>query len=332
MNRDIRIVCLTEALSPITHMSRNDGNESLIARTPMMTEAGVREVPYLSGNAIRHRMLRSQLAGELRREFGDQRLTMRMLNFLFHGGSLYLKGGRENTKIIVKIGELMPMIRLLGASLPSQIIKGSLKLINCEMVCRENRKFIEATVPTGYELPGILRPAEWFIGGYQYTRSDVANTRPYDAAQAVGDGEQGDTNLMIYAGQQVMRHAQFLHGFTASGVSDMEIGALYHGLRLWQMRDPTMGGMSSKGHGRLQMRILESPDMPDLEELADRYEQHVADTSKESYALLCEIFDAGEKQKEAVKEKAAKPKKTKAAKHDPILDTDPETTLYAGDS
>ena len=53
-----KIYTVLEALSPITHMEKTIGNEAIVARTPIQTEYGKVEVPFLSGNAIRSMMVR----------------------------------------------------------------------------------------------------------------------------------------------------------------------------------------------------------------------------------------------------------------------------------
>lgn len=96
--RDYRVICLSETLSPATHMARSTGNESLIAREPVVTSRGVAYVPCLSGNAIRHRCLRAPGVRWLIDEYGLRgTLTLQQLNFLLHGGNL-TEGGAVRTR------------------------------------------------------------------------------------------------------------------------------------------------------------------------------------------------------------------------------------------
>ncbi len=255
--RDYTVVCLSRAESPVTHMAGTAGNEAIVAREPVATADGVRWVPYLSGNALRHRAVRAPGMEWLCREYGlAGTLTLPQLNFLFHGGSLTEGGGRENTRRIVDFQRLWPLGRLLGGCLPDQILSGSLHAWRGTLICEENRHALEHLLPPG-SLPPRLRPAEVFVAGYQYTRGDAAKARADDARDADRDGDgDGPSNLMIFAGQQVVRGAQFVHGFALNRVSEAELGALLWSLRLWQAAGGSVGGQASRGHGRLRTSLV----------------------------------------------------------------------------
>lgn len=301
--RSIQIVCYSEALSRITHMSGTAGNEALIWREGLVTPNGVRMIPALSGNALRHRTVREPGARWLIREYGlTGRLTLAQLNFLFHGGNLTEKSkGREDTGRIATYQQLFPLGRLLGGTLPDQILAGSLDTWIGELVCQENRGYLEAVLPDPGILPARLRPAESFVSGYQYTRGDAARTvptlaRPEDPNAAGSDS----SNLMIYAGQAVLRGAAFVHGFTLKNVSELEIGALLLSLRLWQAAGGTIGGQAARGHGRLGLCLV-TGDF-DQNEAVDAYVQHARSVRGEAVAWLETVF--ARKPEKAAKGKA----------------------------
>ena len=110
-----KIFCLSETLSPLTQMARTEGNEGIINREPVLTDSGVKWIACLSGNAIRHRMIRRpgmlwliktcNLAGEL---------TKAQMNFLLHGGDRTDKSGQERLARGFEMRRLMPLLALLA--------------------------------------------------------------------------------------------------------------------------------------------------------------------------------------------------------------------------
>jgi hypothetical protein len=314
VTRDYTVFCLSEAISPLTHMRGVSGNEALVMREPVTTPRGVVWVPSLSGNAIRHRFIREPGWRWLIERWGlAGQLTLPQLNYCFHGGNLTEGGGRENTRQIADMQRLFPLQRLLGGALPSQIVSGSLDVWRGRLVCEENRAGLAADLPADWELPApVLRPAECFVSGYQYTRGDARKTAldllpspNSDGERQRGENADGSSNLMIFSGQSVTRGALFTHGFVLKHVSELELGALYLSLRLWQAAGGTIGGQASRGHGRLKTRLFVDAD---LEAAASGYAAHCDATKEEACRWLAEAFAArGE-----VPGAAGKGKKTKA--------------------
>lgn len=286
MSEDYKVVCLSEAVAPITHMSGSSGNVSMVAREPVVTPRGVTWVPYLSGNAIRHRCIREPGFRWLIAQWGLKgRLALNQLNFLFHGGNLTEGGGRENTRRIADFQRIFPLGRLLGGSLPDQILAGSLQCWRGTLVCEENRPSL-ASVIGGHLPEGRLRPAESFVSGYQYTRGDSAKTQADLMRRAAT--EEADSNLMIFSGQTVISGAIFVHGFTLPHVEMVELGALLWSLALWQSAGGTIGGHASRGHGRLKCSVLDGEF--DCAFAIEEYQEHVRATRDEAVDWLEEVF------------------------------------------
>lgn len=293
-SRNYTVLCLSEALSPITHMSKTEGNEAIVAREPVVSPRGIAWVPSLSGNAIRHRACRSPGMRWLIDEYGlAGTLTLAQLNFIFHGGSLTEGGGREDTSRIADFQRLFPLGRLLGGSLPDQILAGNLQVWRGTLVCEENRGYLAAVLPEG-AMPERLRPAETFVSGYTYTRSDASKSHA-DLASPESRAEQsagnGSSNLMIFAGQSVLRGAAFVHGFTLPQASTVELGALLWSLRLWQAAGGTLGGQAARGHGRLALSILaDDADPIDHDAAVEAYREHARSVRDEAVAWLHSVF------------------------------------------
>jgi hypothetical protein len=275
------IHCLSKAISPITHASGTAGNEAIVAREPVTTPCGVAYVPFLSGNAIRHRFVREPGAMWLIDRLGLRgKLSLPQLNFLLHGGNLTQSTAQENTRRIADCHRLFPLLRLCGGSLPNQILAGSMDVWRGVLVCEENRESLASMIadfPTAR-----LWSAERFASGYQYTRGDAAKL-----GQA--ETQDGDTSsLMIYSGQAVGRGAVFHHGFVLKHVNELELGCLRLSLRLWQDSGGTIGGQSRIGHGRLRMSFVNMDDGDDS--LLLDYVSHVDANRDECVQWLNEAF------------------------------------------
>lgn len=324
MKQDYTLVCLSEALSPITHMSGTSGNEAIVAREHVVTGRGMVAVPYISGNAIRHACVRRPGFTWLIDTYGlNGTLSRPVLNFLLHGGSLTESGGREDLTKVVRWQELFPLGRLLGGSLPDQILAGSLDVWRGTLVCEENRDYI-ARILTPDVLPERLSPAESFITRYQYTRGDVVNSE--EGVKASGPTS---SNLMIFSGQAVARGSLFLHGFSLNRASRVELGALLWSLRCWSAAGPTLGGQSARGHGRFALRLVGSSDDQQLyEDAVNEYIAYAMSVRDEAVAWLEQTF-AGTLANLA---KPAKSTKVKRSNSTPLVpDADPNESSPSGD-
>lgn len=294
--KNITIQCLSEAVSFITHMSGTVGNEAIVAREPVHTSRGLMLVPFLSGNAMRHRAVREPGAMWLIDRYGLRgSLSLQQLNFLLHGGNLMQSNAHENTRRIAEMHRCWPLLRLCGGSLPDQILSGSLHVWRGTLVCEENRDSLSKTI--GHLPEQRLLSFEQFTSGYQYTRGDAKKRG------IVAETEDDSTNLMIYSGQAVTRGAVFHHGFVLNHASDLELGCLLLSLRLWQSQGGTIGGNARLGHGRLQLTIISDLDQ---DTLVDQYVQHVDSVKADSIQWLQDAFTAKAELRE--KKSAAKKK------------------------
>lgn len=296
--KSYKIGCISVAASPITHMSGNVGNESIVAREPVITEDGIAYVPFLSGNALRHRCVREPSARWLIEAYGlSGKLTLMQLNFLFHGGNLTESTAHENTRRIAEMGEYWPFLRVCGGSLPNQILCGALDVWRGVLICEENRKSLSSCL----DLPEHrLWKAEKFLGTYQYTRGDAKKL----GISIDRDDIQEGSNLMIYNGQTVLRGSMFYHGFTLKHASEVELGCLLLALRHWQQSSGTIGGNARLGHGRLITSLI---DFEDSDSFVESYIEHAMSVKDKALAWLNDAFASK-------KEKDSKPARGKKGK------------------
>ena len=301
-----KIVCLSEAMSPISHASRSSGNEAILARESVETPQGTVSLPFLSGNTIRHNAVRSSGFDWLVNEYGlTGNLSLKELSFLFHGGEM--ETGHINTKEVVNFKNFWPLGSILGCNSPYGTIPGRLQVWRGALVCEENRRLAESLLPDG-TVPAKLRGSETFVSGWQYTSADPTHNR----AEYLANEEQKQEDKSyagIFAGQSCMRGSMFVHGFTLVEATPIEYGALLHSIALWQARGGRVGGGSRIGHGRLECALI-GLDPLDVEAAIEAYKTYAIAKKDEAVAWLRQAFEHSKKkaEKPAKEPKKAKPK------------------------
>lgn len=288
MRRDYRLLCVSRALSPITHNSGSEGNETLVMAEPVAVDGRVAHIPMLTGNALRHRMVREPGARDLVLRLGAVgHLSIAQLQYLFHGGALTQGSPTESTQRVADCWRLFPLLRVLGGCLPDLLVGGSLHAHRGVLACAENAERIRALLPEGFRL-GALMQAERLIGRYQYVRD--GSGRSY-AEQLPAGSVECASGQMIYSGQMVMPGAVFLHGFSLRNALERDLGALLVAIGHYCAAGGVVGGSAAKGHGRLDTRTLLTPAV-DAEAAMRAYADHVEAHREEALAWLQAQFAA----------------------------------------
>ena len=247
------LTCLSEAMSPISHMGRSSGNEAILSREAIETPLGTATLPFLSGNSIRHNAVRSPGFDWLVNAYGlIGNLSLKELQFLFHGGEM--ETGHINTREVVEFKNLWPIGALLGCNSPYGTIPGRLQVWRGALVCEENRRLVTSLLPE-VAIPTKLRGSETFVSGWQYTSAGPLRNR----AEYLADEHQKQEDKSyagIFAGQSCLRGSFFVHGFTLVESTVLEYGALLHAISLWQERGGRVGGGAhASGTGGLKLRL-----------------------------------------------------------------------------
>lgn len=282
----MKLFCLSRSESPITHQLGVVGNESVVNVEDVRTPLGNIRVPVLSGNAIRHRMLRAPAADYLVRQLGlAGELNRDTLNLLYHGGLKREKAKRPSLARIAEMQTLFPMFRLLGACLPEAIVSGELIAYRAILACRENMDRIESMAPVGWCAGAdYLSPATSFVERWQYVRGKLKH-----ATANTGESDDDESKMMPFAGTCVIPGAEWVHGFSIVEGSFLDLGFVLHSLRQWDEQGATIGGQSSRGHGRLSLSLWCDHEL-DHDEAVAGYIQHVEEHRDACRKFLLECY------------------------------------------
>jgi hypothetical protein len=326
--KNYRTFILATAVTPISHMMGTEGNEAVLMRESVYHDGQIKRIPVISGNAIRHRMIRDPGAMYLVDVMGLRgKLTIDIANYLFNGGSLTESSTNDNLKRIAEMQELFPLIRLLGGSLRNQIIGGSLVTYRGILICEENRANLDNLLGCGFLSDNQMKSAEEFVSNQTYTRCDV--TKRKDSTEILDPKEKAPekSTMMPYSGQVVIPGAKFLMGFHLQGVSVLEVGALYHALQMWEASGATIGGSSRIGHGVIQCSVMPYAgetffgDEINVADCVQAYIQHCTQNADKMKQWLFDTFP-----ERVIKEKKGKAKKETAVNEKSIPNEEQKQT------
>jgi hypothetical protein len=276
----MKIVALSQSLTPITHQLGTVGNESIVNTEDVATPLGLRKVPVLTGNAIRHRVVRAPAADAFVEVAGlSGKLSRDQLNLLYHGGLKREKNKKPSLKRIADFQRLFPVFDLLGACLPEAIVAGRMNVWRAILCCRENQSRIESL--SGESIEMTLPPASHYVSRWQYVRGKL----DHRAAEAATDTtDEDDSKMMPFAGTCVVSGAWWMHGFDIPN-EPLLIGCLLNSIERWEAEGGTIGGQSSRGHGRLALSLV-SDGAFDSQDCMTLYRDHLAVNVAEATELL----------------------------------------------
>lgn len=222
-------------ISPISHIGETASTGSYFQT--VLTASG--RVPVITGNSIRGQ-LRDSMALHLL-ELLDTKVSKDTFNILFSGGNINgaMKDDVEKAK---NIRAHFPLVSLMGGGLGDMIMAGKLISTFAYPVCKET-----------FEITGIDSPLSWhsLIDEMEFTRTDDGkNDRLADyMADAAEEKSAKASTQMRYSVQYMAAGTEFVQDFRfLDGVTDLELGAFFAGLRKW-FEVPTLGGMAAKGFG-----------------------------------------------------------------------------------
>lgn len=275
---------LLTAAEPITHMMGIRGNVAVLNReTVLCDEKPPVSVPVLSGNALRHALMREPAANILIDDLGIRsNVSFALADMLYHGGAL--TGGKTlNGEGIRDFCKSIPFIRLFGGSFPGNIIAGILHVGRAILVCDETREAIRRL--SGFDIGDNAPSCEDCIGEYQYTRG----------CEDVDE----DDRRMIYTGECVLRGSRFYSRvYLEDCASRLEVGCLFAALRA---ADHVIGGSGRCGHGLLDIRYACDYSADYIDACIDEYRRNTRENAAGVTDMLNELFAPAKPVKKAKK-------------------------------
>lgn len=246
--KTIKISGILTALSPVHH-GGNEKTGSTIGfrRIEMITNKGIQEVPYISGNAIRGRLRRLVMKDFLDlvgyREGQRHRFeTARLYHFFFSGGNLEKVSSKDSGTLNLEarktIRYLLPPISVFGSSFLNQAFTGKLKVMNAFPICKE----LEGITFD----PSTVRGADF---SFHELMSDTYQTRKDELRAERDEGEQAQQMLVEY--EVLIPGTRLTHAFVLEDPTPVEEAFFRRAFRIWE-NNCYVGGKSNIGLGALR--------------------------------------------------------------------------------
>lgn len=282
------------ALTPLVHSSGNLGNDSIFMRERVADpdDAGAfpEDVPYLTGNSLRH-ALREALTWLTLREIGMEvgGLSVAAHHFLLSGGSM----GKGATTLDVEgyraLKAQFPYLALFGGGLGTSLITGKLHVGPAILMCRQNAWRIADLCPALADDARASQPAEEYTERHQGVRHDARRAPLADHLLPASDvaawsrermktardheDEGSDSTQMIYGYEALIAGSRFLWQLGGAHLTPLEHSALVCALWALQHRGE-LGAKTGTGHGRVRLRaIAASGETTPLDEGLQHLEQ-----------------------------------------------------------
>lgn len=265
---------LLRAASPICHHSGVRGNIGILARETVVLPSGdLRDVPVVSGNAMRHG-IRAALAdltldalGLLKAGAFDSPDSVRLL---YNGGSGSGMDGTIRLDEIRAMQRLVPGMALLGGSSKGMIHAGRIEVSASRLVCAEVNHALESWQHEALTGTEILPAVAYETLLTEYRNDEVA--RPHgrflltDAAQVLiaqqaskreKAGEDEDEvdmaatkgGLMPYSAQAVISGSLWTWSVVCHAQDELDELTFAAGLSAF-LRRPVVGSRRRVGYGR----------------------------------------------------------------------------------
>ena len=256
------LTLMLEAATPICHgdvgvgASSSTNLQTFMRHRRLLSNGNIASVPAISGNAMRHVLIRAPLMRAMLSRLGVEResLPLAVAQLLFSGGEI-LGGAVEpatSGALSRRVRELYPPLAMLGGAVDAFLLPpGSLR-VTPVLMCEEERPAIEAVLNRKYlaDLPSAFD----LVGEETRTRSGGAK--------------------MLYSYETLAAGSRILLELSLTRDEDMGMALLSVALEEW---DLFFGGHSRQGRGRLTVDLDQSEWMREssiLEPWLDHCAEH----------------------------------------------------------
>lgn len=234
-------------LSPVSHIGETASTGSYFQT--ILTADG--RVPVITGNSVRGQ-LRDSMAAHLLDTMSESSLlgvkvSKDTFNILFSGGNI--NGAmKDDVEKAISVRSHFPLVSLMGGGLGDMIMAGKLICSFAYPVCAETES-----------ITGIESDISWhsLIDEMEFTRTDDGKNDQISKymEDAAEEKTAKASTQMRYSVQYMAAGTEFAQDFIfLDGITDLELGAFYAGLRKW-FKTPRLGGMAAKGFGLFDASI-----------------------------------------------------------------------------
>jgi hypothetical protein len=242
-----------------------------VSSLPQAQTAHVLEVPAVSGNSLRHQLVRAPAMLHLFSALGlfpdvpGKGPLPSGVEALFENGGNIEAGAKQpsNTfSLAWRARELYPTLDLLGGVTDSFDLGESRLSVAGWLICAENRGALLAM-----ESPAAYLP-EASISAFEMLE-DVTHTRQ---ASSHGEGQ------MIYTFETLIKGARILARLTLAPYTPvLTRGALLVAVTTFMQQDNTIGGQAARGYGNVQAAWLAGAEHAGYIPTMELYEAYLRD-------------------------------------------------------
>lgn len=233
-----------ECLEPFAHGGDSKaGNTQLFRRMDVLTDAGIKSLPFYSGNAVRGQLRRAmakQWAKKLGIEWSDTTPKFKLWFYylLTSGGSIgekdkddakvdLGKGGVLNIEGIRKLRKMLPFISVLGGCISGKIIPGKVRISDLRPVCKDWGFDTEISADSLFETSFLVRhddmedPNEYkgMIANVESLKAGTVLVGGIDLDYSISEAEK----QALYDGIIALQDAGYLGGMTRAGFGKVNI-------------------------------------------------------------------------------------------------------------
>lgn len=247
------------AVTSISHGGETLGTITYLRREAFLTPQGRMDIPVVSGNAVRG-VLRDTAAHLLWEALGQPALPMPVMHALWAGGALVkaktqpLTGQRLST-----LRAMVAHIGVFGAAGGGRIIDGALTVGKMVPICAQTAHLLPPHLTeTTHGNSGALPDIHDLLQIERYSRipdldrlPHISNPAPDALNPPPAANDSTDDGLMRYGAETFVAGTQFHTFFALNNASPTEHAYFHEVLDTWT-QDPTVGGKTGRGHGRVR--------------------------------------------------------------------------------
>lgn len=320
-----RFEMIVRAVEPICHAQETIGNQSIFARKTVRLRGGDRvQVPYISGDAIRHQLREAAAYGTLHAAglLDDPQLSEGALRLMFNGGMVTGRGDASviNMDRYRELVALFPPLALLGGCTDNRPVPGQINVDEGNLICAEmvhlmppwvtewlksNGERIESCRASVEEVQRVRMDATLFPEKVKLLSDNArANVQgrmlKSEAAHESADSKakaESKSAMMPRTHERLVQGTLLWVGIEARTYTDLEWDCFCYAVACL-LSNFRVGGKAGTGHGRLEFvagsRIHFNPGTVQADavgsELAPKtgelYKAHVASRKDELKAWL----------------------------------------------